>query len=205
MGTANHEKVFKYIIKELRRLKWHVSVDEFDAKVPIFGKLRFKNIISTPNPSAERFLTLACHYDSKYFKNVVFVGATDSAVPCAMMLEIAKSLSQDLSSTSQLSLKLLFLDGEEAFENWGPNDSIYGAKHLAKQLDLNKTRIAGNALVSELEKIDVFILLDLIGTKNPVFLNFFDDTQRWLVILFFFFVTIVNVLSEEADVIDACM
>lgn len=27
----------------------------------------------------------------------------------------------------------VFFDGEEAFKKWGPNDSIYGAKHLAKK------------------------------------------------------------------------
>jgi glutaminyl-peptide cyclotransferase len=62
-------------------------VDEFVERAPIFGDLTFKNIIATPNPDAERFVVLACHYDSKYFANAVFVGAIDSAVPCAMMLE----------------------------------------------------------------------------------------------------------------------
>jgi len=28
-------------------------------------------------------------------------------------------------------LKFIFFDGEEAFEEWGPEDSIYGARHLA--------------------------------------------------------------------------
>lgn len=28
---------------------------------------------------------------------------------------------------------MLFFDGEEAFERWGPNDSIYGARSLAKK------------------------------------------------------------------------
>jgi len=28
-------------------------------------------------------------------------------------------------------LKFIFFDGEEAFKEWGPADSIYGARHLA--------------------------------------------------------------------------
>lgn len=28
---------------------------------------------------------------------------------------------------------MLFFDGEEAFERWGPTDSIYGARSLAKK------------------------------------------------------------------------
>lgn len=33
----------------------------------------------------------------------------------------------------ELSLMMLFFDGEEAFDRWGPNDSIYGARSLAKK------------------------------------------------------------------------
>jgi glutaminyl-peptide cyclotransferase len=187
VGTENHEKVFKYIVRELHRLKWHIEVDEFVERAPIFGDLTFKNIIATPNPDAERFVVLACHYDSKYFANAVFVGAIDSAVPCAMMLEAAKSLSKELEQNkdAKVALKLFFFDGEEAFVNWGPNDSIYGAKHLAKQLHNNKTRIAGDT-VTQLDRIDVLILLDLIGARNPTFSNNFENTQRWY---FFWFVS----------------
>lgn len=74
VGTPNHEKVFNYIKNELDNLHWHVAVDEFQQKVPYFGKVTFKNIIATVNPKADRFLVLACHYDSKYFKDAEFVG-----------------------------------------------------------------------------------------------------------------------------------
>lgn len=75
VGTPNHDKVFNYIKTELQRLNWHVAVDEFDDVAPKqFGTLRFRNIIASLNPDAERYLVLACHYDSKYFKDTVFVG-----------------------------------------------------------------------------------------------------------------------------------
>lgn len=74
VGTAEHEKVFEYITDELTKLNWNVEVDEFDDKTPNFGLLKFKNIIATLNPNADRYLVLACHYDSKYFENEVFVG-----------------------------------------------------------------------------------------------------------------------------------
>jgi glutaminyl-peptide cyclotransferase len=32
---------------------------------------------------------------------------------------------------NEVSLKFVFFDGEEAFQEWGPKDSIYGARHLA--------------------------------------------------------------------------
>lgn len=52
------------------------------------------------NPNANDFLALSCHYDSKYFpKDPNFVGATDSAVPCAIMLNTAKTLQPYLEQS----------------------------------------------------------------------------------------------------------
>lgn len=74
VGTSNHTKIQNFITGELESLGWIVEVDEFTEKTPIFGVLSFKNIIATINPNAEKFLILACHYDSKYFETIVFVG-----------------------------------------------------------------------------------------------------------------------------------
>lgn len=58
-------------------MKWKIELDEFEDETPL-GKKPFTNIVATVNPNAERFLVLACHYDSKYFneKEKVFLGAT---------------------------------------------------------------------------------------------------------------------------------
>lgn len=74
VGTKNHKRVRNYIINELRNLQWKVDVDEFEDRTPIFGKLKFANIIGTFKPQANRFLVLACHYDSKYTREGDFVG-----------------------------------------------------------------------------------------------------------------------------------
>lgn len=74
VGTKNHERVFQYIVDELKKLNWHVEIDEFKDKTPNFGTLTFKNIVGSLNPNAERYLVLACHYDSKYYANEEFVG-----------------------------------------------------------------------------------------------------------------------------------
>jgi len=81
---------------------------------------------------------LACHYDSKYTADYEFIGATDSAVPCAMLLHLAYTMKDKLDDhknrrDQNVTLQLLFFDGEEAFVSWGPNDSIYGARHLARK------------------------------------------------------------------------
>lgn len=52
-----------------------------------------------------------------------------------MMINLAKAMSSELNKLKQarLSLMFIFFDGEEAFRQWGPTDSIYGARHLAKK------------------------------------------------------------------------
>lgn len=113
-----------------------VELDSFQDTTPIFGNMNFVNIIGKVNPKADKFLTLACHYDSKYFKDQVFVGATDSSVPCSIMLNIVKTtmpLIRKLTDGKNLGLMLLFFDGEEAFQEWSDTDSLYGSRHLAQK------------------------------------------------------------------------
>lgn len=61
--------------------------------------MEFTNIVATLDPTATRRLVLACHYDSKKLAN--FVGATDSAVPCAILLDIAINLQEKLNILKQ--------------------------------------------------------------------------------------------------------
>lgn len=80
---------------------WEVTEDKFVSQTP-YGPLPFANLIATLNPSAKRRLVLACHYDSKYYPpqwhGREFQGATDSAVPCAMMLELVRALDEELKA-----------------------------------------------------------------------------------------------------------
>lgn len=83
----------------MQGLGWSVESDPFEENTPIFGHLQFENIVATLNPNARRYLVLACHYDSKYYRENDFVGATDSAVPCAMMINLAHVLDEPLKKT----------------------------------------------------------------------------------------------------------
>lgn len=156
----------------MRELDWDVELDEFVEDTPLFKNLKFTNIIATLNPKAERYLLLACHYDSKYFENEEFLGATDSAVPCAMLINLAYVMSEYLSQVktkNDLSIKLIFFDGEEAFQQWTATDSIYGSRHLADKWEKE----------SFLHRIDMLVLLDLLGSPDPTFYSFFKDTESW--------------------------
>ena len=59
----------------------------------------FTNIIATLDPHVEKRLVLAAHYDSKYIYSSQgrhFLGATDSALPVALLLDMVLSLDAKL-------------------------------------------------------------------------------------------------------------
>uniref|UniRef100_A0A8C8YML5 Glutaminyl-peptide cyclotransferase n=1 Tax=Prolemur simus TaxID=1328070 RepID=A0A8C8YML5_PROSS len=188
-GSPGSYAARQHIMRRIQRLQadWVLEVDTFLSQTP-YGYRSFSNIIGTLNPTAKRHLVLACHYDSKYFAhwdNRVFVGATDSAVPCAMMLELARALDKKLlslknvsDSKPDLSLQLIFFDGEEAFLHWSPQDSLYGSRHLAAKM-ASTPHPPGARDTNQLHGMDLLVLLDLIGAPNPTFPNFFPNSARW--------------------------
>lgn len=76
-------------------------MDAFSANTPI-GETSFTNIVATLDPHVDRRLILAAHYDSKIVggtrTTTRFLGATDSALPCALLLDLAHSLNSKLQT-----------------------------------------------------------------------------------------------------------
>ncbi|KAI8144751.1 hypothetical protein BJV82DRAFT_667307 [Fennellomyces sp. T-0311] len=169
-GTPGNAKVRSYIVDHFESLDWNVTLDTFTAATPL-GPVEFTNIVATFNPQARKRLVLSAHYDSKYYEEFEFIGATDSAIPCAMLLELASALDGPLrqAKKSDTTLQLVFFDGEEAFVKWTDEDSIYGARHLAEAWQQS----------GELAKVEVLVLLDLLGTPNPTLPNYYPSTS-WL-------------------------
>ncbi|XP_068106230.1 glutaminyl-peptide cyclotransferase-like protein isoform X1 [Hyperolius riggenbachi] len=168
-GSSGNLLVRKLISGHLQTLSagWSVDVDEFDSVTPR-GTLPFGNVIATLDPSAPRRVVLACHLDSKWFppdrQGRVFIGATDSAVPCALILEVVTSLDirlrQHKNKGSSVTLQLLFLDGEEAFEEWSETDSLYGARHLAQRMEEEPMPGGGG---TQLDAIEPIIMLRFLA------------------------------------------
>lgn len=194
-GTKGHHAVKLFIKKQFEDVDWTVTLDEFDDMTP-YGPKRFTNIIATLNPNAKRRLILAAHYDSKYFPEDsdgrYFFGATDSAMPCAMLIEIAKTvtplfkaqgqqqdrlINDDDDEQSDVTLQMVFFDGEEAFKEWTKNDSLYGSRHLAEVWS-NTTHPKGSN-TTMIDTINALVLLDLIGASDPqpTFYNTFKETD----------------------------
>jgi len=190
VGTESHKKVQEFILNHYTGLHWDVEKDTFTANTP-YGEKTFTNYVFTKNPKAERRLVLAAHYDSKYFENVKFIGATDSSVPCAILMDIAENLNFALENQEKkilkeqgeegikksITLQMIFFDGEEAFKDWTNTDSIYGARHLASKWE--NEALNGSTTTTKLQSIDVFVLLDLLGAKDPSFTNYYKSSETY--------------------------
>lgn len=181
-----------------REEKQHVEKDTFTDETP-YGPKTFTNLIFTHDVSAPRRLVLSAHLDSKYFPDPPeseFVGATDSAAPCAMLLDVAVALTPWLDARKARieeqggeegregqgeSLQVVFFDGEEAFKDWTATDSIYGARHLVKKWsEVDESPSPTRSIPkNQLRRISHLVLLDLLGSPNPLIRNFFPTTG-WL-------------------------
>jgi len=180
-STPGSKVARDYIVQFLENLGWSIELDEFTQDT-IIGEKTFVNIIATYHPDSPRRLVLAAHYDTKITPEG-FIGAIDSAVPCAMLLNIATKLNgllQSFKKTPELTLQLIFFDGEEAFKTWTDTDSLYGSRHLASLWNSTSYTVKPNLGFcqrksrTELDRIDSFVLLDLIGAKSPKFWHYSD-------------------------------
>lgn len=188
-GTQGSLMVQQHITSTLSSLSagWNIDLDSFQSLTPR-GQVTFTNILATLDPVVPRRLLFACHYDSKFLPpdprapNKVFLGASDSAVPCAMILELVTLLDAQLKTFKDqklpVTLQLVFFDGEESFEEWTESDSLYGSRHLA-ELMASSAHPQGDAHTTLLHAVDLFVLLDLLGGSDPLIVNHFDNTARW--------------------------
>ncbi|CAI8006090.1 Glutaminyl-peptide cyclotransferase [Geodia barretti] len=181
-GTPEHEVVKNYIVSRLNQLncsRWNITQHSFEQDTPYadIPRTRFTNIIATLDPEVDKRLVLAAHYDSKRTPRG-FLGATDSALPVALLLDMALTLDEKLQNRglSEYSLQLIFFDGEEAFQRWTATDSLYGSRQLAR--DMEDTSLLSVGDKTALQAMEAFVLLDLIGAQNPTFHNMFESTTN---------------------------
>ena len=177
---------------------WKLSFQNSSFTTPVSKgqQVPFVNIIATRDPpwveneGEVGRLALVAHYDSKLTPKG-FIGAIDSAAPCAMLLHAAKSIDAALTrkwesmaaagaSSDDLEehqgIQILLLDGEEAFSRWSEDDSVYGSRALAEEWE-STMYPAGTTYGSPIRSIDLFVLLDLLGSKDPRVPSYFKTTH----------------------------
>lgn len=173
-GTPQAAKTRDYITSELKSYGLTVSLDEFTTTTPQ-GQKKMANIIGELPGETKTLILLGSHYDTKFYKDMHFVGANDPATSVATLLEIGRVLAST-KEKPKVTYRLVFFDGEEAFcENWDdcPNedgpDNTYGSRHYVSLLRQR----------NELENTRALVLLDMMGYKE---LELGRDTlsTRWL-------------------------
>ncbi|KAL2188431.1 Pkinase-domain-containing protein [Thermothelomyces heterothallicus CBS 203.75] len=187
--------------------QWEVRWQNSTSTTPATGDraVPFANLIARREPPRSRcrgpgtasYLTLVAHYDSKR-EPEGFVGATDSAAPCAILMDVARSVDgflqrmwaeagekeeekeeeEEATEWRQRDegIQILFLDGEEAFVKWTDTDSLYGSRALAEEWEAT-TNPAGSPFKSPMQQISLFVLLDLLGAPNPRVPSYFQGTH----------------------------
>ena len=173
-GKAASKNAQEYIRAGLTAAGLQVREHEFKASTP-YGVIRMKSMIGIVKGSSDKILMLGNHYDTKYFRNIEFVGANDGGSTTGWMLEMARVLG---SKREGHTIWLCFFDGEEAFKEWTDTDSLYGSREMVAMM-----RESG-----ELEKLNAMINVDMIGDCD---LGVFQDTNApaWL----------LNLLWSTAD------
>ena len=167
-------KTRSYITNELKSYGLTVSLDEFTATTPQ-GEKKMANIIAEIPGETKTLILITSHYDTKFYKDMNFVGANDPAASVGTLLEIGRVLGSR-KEKPKVTYRLVFFDGEEAFcEGWSDcgdeknPDNTYGSRHYVSQLRAH----------NELENARALILLDMMGYKN---LELGRDTTstKWL-------------------------
>ena len=167
-------KTRAYIADELKSYGLKVSIHEFVAVTPK-GEKKMANVVGEIAGETKTLVLLASHYETKFYKDMHFVGANDPAASVATLLEIGRVLGSS-KEKPKVTYRLVFFDGEEALcEGWsecdnpdGPDNTYGSRKYVALLRERDELKTAG-----------ALILLDLMGYKN---LELGRDTlsTRWL-------------------------
>ncbi|MFQ5739377.1 MAG: M28 family peptidase [Acidobacteriota bacterium] len=165
-GSPAQKQVGLYILQQLKSYGLPVHTEAFEPLTPK-GPLEMINIWGVAKGEKTSVIILASHYDSKLFDNFRFVGANDGGSSTALLLELARVLANN--NPTRHTLWFVFFDGEEAIEEWTPQDSLYGSREFVRALRRQ----------SRLSSVAAMILLDLVGGKD---LRLFQDVNStgWL-------------------------
>jgi hypothetical protein len=166
-GSAALQKTRDYIVAELKAAGIETRLQPFIAKTPL-GEVSMANVIGTIPGKRQERIAIASHFDTKLFKDIRFVGASDGASSTAALLELGRVLK---ARQNEYTIELLFFDGEEAVVEWSRNnDNTYGSRHYVQAAQQAGT----------LRSLQALVLLDMIGDRNLIIRRDANSTP-WLV------------------------
>ncbi len=158
-NSPGHDRCRKYLLDKLSGYTNLVKIQDFTYRDEALQKdLKLTNLIASFYPEKKERVLLCAHWDTRPFadqdpdsslRSKPILGANDGASGVAILLEIARIISQ---RKSQWGVDLIFFDGED----WGPESDLdkfcLGSKYFAKNKGNYQPQIG--------------ILLDMVGGKN---------------------------------------
>jgi hypothetical protein len=158
-GSDGLKQVRELLSRDLAAAGWVATGQPFQRNTPI-GQVQFENLRARfPAGDGDPWqqpvdLILCAHVDSKYYKDIRFLGADDAASACAAVVGLAIHWARENPELAK-RIELVFFDGEEAFgENITPQDGLYGSRHYANQWR------------ARADKPKFGVLLDMVGHKD---------------------------------------
>jgi glutaminyl-peptide cyclotransferase len=157
-GSAGIRQARAYITRQLSAVGLTVREQPFVAQTPL-GPVDMVNLVVTLPGERDDKILFTGHYDTKLFRDFVFVGANDGGSSGAFLIELARAL-KDRDRT--FTWEIVWFDGEEAMRtDWIDPDNTYGSRYYvqaAREADA-------------LSSIRAMVLVDMIGDSRPQFLR----------------------------------
>lgn len=167
-GHKGHDLCAAYLEQTMRRWCDTVIVQPFNTTLWNGQAAKGKNIIASINPSADKRVLLAAHWDSRLWADQdpdsnnhrsPIMGANDGASGVGALMEMARTMAQQRPS---VGIDFIFFDLEDqGTPTWGDNydDNAWckGSQHWAQ----NPHRPYYKAVYG--------VLFDMVGTDHPRF------------------------------------
>ena len=132
-GSPASARTRAYILAELRAASITARVEPFETDTP-HGRLTMANVVAVLPGRRPDVILIGGHYDTKWFRDIQFVGANDGGSSTALLIELARALA---TRPREFAYWVVWFDGEEARESWTATDSLYGSRRMAQELARN--------------------------------------------------------------------
>ncbi|KAK5404938.1 hypothetical protein LTR06_009205 [Exophiala xenobiotica] len=166
-GTPGSRQVLQHFVDFFRNSlpDWTLTFQNSTSKTPTHGEneVPFVNLIATRDPPWSEPGNVVRAIDAALTKKWESVQAQDDI---------------DLDFEEDKGIQLLLLDGEEAFHSWTATDSIYGARSLAEEWE-HTMHPATSIYKNYLDSIDLFVLLDLLGSPEDLPIPSWQHSSHW--------------------------
>lgn len=188
MGSNHQKEISKDLEDRLKKNGLKTEVQKFRSVVPNLDAEKFGgtqknaaltkqiwsyNVIATRPGSQKCSVLISGHYDTKFFKNISFIGANDGGSSTALLLELSRVLEKahfDKRSLGSCSISLVFFDGEEAFfPHWDDGsellelqDNTYGSRAF---VNMNLRKKFGHVYFKN-KPLLLVTVIDMVGHQH---------------------------------------